>query len=266
MVVVAAVLVVRYEDHRVLPERTIPHRVHHLRHERLSSLYVGRWMLVIFVLRSKQPEIGIDERHLRQRAYACRSTGLRQKHEKGQKVWVHACRPEQPEARSLWRILKIVGPGNSIFIQQIKDRSPDRLISSWRRKLIACTQMPKGSRRHEISAICKRWPKHRGEIAVVHREVCGQVVVERNLLLVIKAHGLIVGRILDALVQLLRGVVHSHESIAQRLPKSAVRIQEIGFFVRTQPGMIEIGRHASSGIMERKHRGAVVIEVGVETR
>src|SRR4029077_13286052 len=33
-----------------------------------------------------------------------------------------------------------------------------------------------------------------------------------------------------------------------------------------QPGMIEIGRHASPGLMERKHRSAVVIEVGVETR
>src|ERR1700674_5838880 len=30
--------------------------------------------------------------------------------------------------------------------------------------------------------------------------------------------------------------------------------------------MIEIGRHASSGIMERKHRSAAVIEIGVETR
>ena len=102
--------IVRYEDHRVLPERSIPHRVHYPRHERLSSLYVRRWMLVILILRSEQSEIGIDERHLRQRAYACRSASLRQKHEKGQKVRVHACRPEQPEARSLRSILKIVGP------------------------------------------------------------------------------------------------------------------------------------------------------------
>src|SRR2546429_2662507 len=35
-----------------------------LRHERLSSLYVCRRMLVIFVLRSEQSEIGVDERHL----------------------------------------------------------------------------------------------------------------------------------------------------------------------------------------------------------
>ena len=143
MVVVAAVFVVRYEDHRVLPERSIPYRVHHLRYESLSSLYVRRWMLVILVLRSEQSEIGVDKRHLRQRAYACRSASLRQKHEKGQKVRVHACPSELPEARSLRRILKIVGPGDSIFIQQIENRSADRLISSWRRKLIVCAQMPK---------------------------------------------------------------------------------------------------------------------------
>src|SRR5439155_24839160 len=64
MVVITAVLVVGYENHRVLPERSISHRVHHLRHERLSSLYVCRRMLVIFVLRSEQSEIGVDERHL----------------------------------------------------------------------------------------------------------------------------------------------------------------------------------------------------------
>src|SRR5216684_6282627 len=122
MVVVAAVLVIRYEDHRVLPERSIPHCVHNMGHERLPSLYVRRWMLVIFVLRSEQSEIGIDERHLRQRAHAWRSASLRQKHEKGQKVRVHTCPPEQPEARTLRRILKIVGPGDSIFIQQIENR------------------------------------------------------------------------------------------------------------------------------------------------
>ena len=142
MVVIAAVFVVRYEDHRVLPERSIPHRVHNLGHERLSSLYVRRWMLVIFVLRSEQSEIGIDERHLRQRANAWRSASLRQKHEKGQKVRVHACPPEQPEARSLRRILKIVGPGNSILIQQIENRSGNRFVTSWRGKRIVRRQMP----------------------------------------------------------------------------------------------------------------------------
>src|SRR5467141_1184809 len=98
MVVVAAVFVVSYEDHRVLPERSIPHRVHHLRYERLSSLYVRRWMLVIFILRSEQPEIRIDERYLRQRAYTCRSAGLRQKHEKGKKC---GSTPVGPNSRKL---------------------------------------------------------------------------------------------------------------------------------------------------------------------
>src|SRR5260370_23257693 len=224
MVVVTAVLVVRYEDHCVLPERSIPYRVDHLRDERLSSLYVRWRMLIIFVLRSEQSEIGIDERHLRQRAYARRSASRRQKQEKRQKVRVHARPPEQPEARSLRRILKIVGPGDSIFIQQIENSSVVRLISSRRRKLIVCAQMAKGGRGHEISAICKRWPKHRGEIAVVHREICGQVIVERNLVLVIKAHRLIVARRLEAVLRLLRAVVHSHQSIAQCFPKRAVRI------------------------------------------
>src|SRR6266852_4553542 len=131
MVVVAAVLVVGYEDHRVLPERPIPHRVHNLRYERLSPLYVRRRMLVIFVLRSEQSEIWIDERHLRQRAHAWGPASLRHKHEKGQKAGVHTRPPEQPEARSLRRILKIIGPRDSIFIQQIKNRSGNRLIASW---------------------------------------------------------------------------------------------------------------------------------------
>src|SRR5437879_2146078 len=143
MIVIAPVLVVRYEDHRVLPERSIPHRVHNLGHKRLSSLYVRRWMLVIFVLRSEQSEIGIDERHLRQRAHAWRSASLRQKHEKGQKMRVHTGRPERPEACSLRRILKVVGPGNSILVQQVENRSGNRLIAARRRKLIVRAQMSK---------------------------------------------------------------------------------------------------------------------------
>src|SRR5689334_21467125 len=107
MVVVAAVLVVHNENHGVLPERSIAYRVHHLGYKRLAPLDVRWWMLVIFVLRSEQSKVGIDERHLWQRAYAWGSASLRQKHEKGQKVWVHACRPELPEACSLRRILKI---------------------------------------------------------------------------------------------------------------------------------------------------------------
>src|SRR6267143_4769618 len=90
-----------------------------------------------------KPKLGSTNATCGSGAYAWRSASLRQKHEKGQEMRVHARPPEQPEARSLRRILKIVGPADSILIQQVKNRSADRLISSRRRKLIVCAQMSK---------------------------------------------------------------------------------------------------------------------------
>src|SRR4029077_1871357 len=127
-------------------------------------------MLVIFEFRSEQAEIGIDERHLRQRAYPWCSPSLSQKHEKRQEVWIDACSAEQPEASSLRRVLKVVSPGNLIRIEQVKNRSGDRLVASGWRKLVVRGQMPKRSSGHEKRTVGKRRSEHRRKVAVIHRE------------------------------------------------------------------------------------------------
>ncbi len=123
VIIITAVLVIRDEDDRILPERPVAHSIHDLRNERLSSLYVRRRVLIVFELPSEQAEIGINKCHLRQRTNAWYSPRLRQKHLKRQEMWINACCAEQPEAASLRRILEVVGPGNFILIEQVEDRS-----------------------------------------------------------------------------------------------------------------------------------------------
>src|SRR5207302_9190083 len=153
VIVIAAVLVIGNEDDRILPQGPVAHGVHDLRNERLPSLYVRWRMLIVFELPSGQTEIGIDERHLRQRTYAGCSCSLRQEHLKRQEVWIHACRAEQPEAASLRRILEVVGPGYFTLIEQVEDGSGDRLVASRRRKRIVGGQMSKRRHRHKIRAV-----------------------------------------------------------------------------------------------------------------
>ena len=75
--------------------------------------------------------------------------------------------------------------------------------------------MPEQGRGHQIRPVRKGLPDHRAEEAVVDREGLRQRVVERQIVLRVEAHRVVVGGGLDAVVGLpLRGgVVLTHEPI-----------------------------------------------------
>src|ERR1700726_3453910 len=134
MIVETAVLVVGKEYDGILPVRPVANSVNYLRDVGLASLDVRWWMLIVFGCGSGQAKIWIDERNRGQRA--CRR--LEKKNGKGQEVRINARGAKDTEAGCLRGILKVIGQGNAVFIEQVEDRSGDRLVSSGRGKRVVC--------------------------------------------------------------------------------------------------------------------------------
>src|SRR5207302_10574433 len=107
---------------------------------------------------------------------------------------IGALKAEWKETGSLRCILKIVRPRNSVLGEQVKNSSGDRPVSSRRGKRVSARQMPKRSCGHKIGAVRKRRTEQRGEVAIVDGEFLRQVVVERNVVLVVEPHGLVFRR------------------------------------------------------------------------
>ena len=128
MIVETAVLVVGKEYDGILPVRPVANSVDYLRDVGLASLDVRWWMLIVFGRGSGQAKIWIDERNRGQRA----RSGLEKKNGKGQEVRINARGAKDTEAGSLRGILKVIGPGNSVFIEQVEDRSGNRLVTPGR--------------------------------------------------------------------------------------------------------------------------------------
>src|SRR5207248_10227966 len=135
-----------------------------------------------------------------------------------------ALKAEWKEAGSLRCILEIVRPGNPVFVEQAKNSSGDRLVSSRRGKRVSARQMPKRSCGHKIGAVRKRRTEHRGEVAIVDGEFLRQVVVERNVVLVVEPHRLVFRRVLGPVVDLSGEVIDSDEAITQNACERVVRI------------------------------------------
>ncbi len=57
-------------------------------------------------------------------------------------------------------------------------------------------------------------------MAVAHGELLRQVIIKRDIGLIVEADGLIFGGSLDAIVDLLGAVVHSYETIHEALSES----------------------------------------------
>ena len=104
MIKETAVFVINDENDGILPVRAIADSRNHLRNESLAPLDVSRRMFIVFILDSENPEIGIHERHLRQRTCPWHSGSLRQKKLQRQEVWVSPSGAEQPEAGSLRQV------------------------------------------------------------------------------------------------------------------------------------------------------------------
>src|SRR5258708_27050032 len=94
-------------------------------------------------------------------------------------------------------------------------------------------------------AVGKSWTEHRGKVTVTDGKVLRQAVVERQLALIVKVHGLIFSRVLNAVVLLLRDVIHADKSVAESLNQRAVGMIEVGFLLRARPAVIKI-THATT--------------------
>src|ERR1700722_12216743 len=142
---------------------------------------------------------------------------------------------EQAEAGSLRCVLKVVRPRDTILVEQIKNRSGNWLVASWRRKNLVRSQVTKGSRGHEIGAVREGGSEDGGKVAVVDGEVLSEVVVQREIGLGVEPHGVV------EVVGLLSRVIHAHEAVAAGVEKRIVGMKEVGFLVHGKPGVVEIG-------------------------
>src|SRR5689334_4025775 len=123
--------------------------------------------------------------------------------------------------------------------------------------------MSERSRRQEIGAVRKRRAEHRGKIAIVDGKLLRQIVIERNLLLVVKGHGLVVSGSFHAVVELIGLVIDENEPIHQRLKQRVIRMIEIRLAMRVGPSVVKVGNHAAPGIVKREDGASIVVTIGV---
>src|SRR5579863_45934 len=124
--------------------------------------------------------------------------------------------------------------------------------------------MAKRGRSHKERAIRKGGAKRWTEIAIVNGELLSHIVIERQFVLVIEVHRLVVCWAFYAVIELLGGVVLPDESIAERIVQGVVRELEVCLVVRSQPAVVQIGHNTATGIVERNDRMAIIINIGVE--
>jgi len=118
---------------------------------------------------------------------------------------------------------------------------------------------------HQIRAIGKGRPQNGRKVTVADGELLRQVIIKRNVRLIVKADGLIVDGGFDSIIDLLGTVVHANEPVIQALPKSVLRIQIISFLMCGEPRVVQVGDNASARFVKREHLRATIIEVGIET-
>src|SRR5207244_11979934 len=99
--------------------------------------------------------------------------------------------------------------------------------------------MPKRSCGHKIGAVRKRRTEQRGEVAIVDGEFLRQVVVERNVVLIVEPHRLVFRRGLGSIIELPSHVINSDEAITQKACKLAVEVEGVHMFMNCKPGLDE---------------------------
>jgi hypothetical protein len=102
-------------------------------------------------------------------------------------------------------------------------------------------------------------------VAITDGELLSQIVIERNVGLIVEADSLIVSGSLHAIVDLFGGVVDANKAVHEALAKSVAGIKVICFLVSGEPRVIEVWDDAAAGLMEGEDLGTVIVEVGIET-
>src|SRR5262249_21721949 len=169
------------------------------------------------------------------------------------------------EDERIWEQRKIILPGNGPGIEEVEERAGNRLVAaSGRENLVGC-QMAEGRRRHLVRTVRERRTNDRTVVAIVDREALGDAVIEGEIVLVVEAHRVIVGRALAA-VDLLLSVVHQDEAVIETACQGICRIVEVGLHVAARPVVLQVWAGAVAGVVKGDARVAVVVGVGVGAR
>src|SRR5207253_8581224 len=98
-----------------------------------------------------------------------------------EEVGIDLRRAEGAVAPTLRRVLEVVGPGDTVRLEQIEDRAGDGLVSAGRREDVIGREMPEGGGGEQVGPVRERLRQHRREVAVVDGELFGEVVIKGNL-------------------------------------------------------------------------------------
>ncbi len=99
---------------------------------------------------------------------------------------------------------------------------------------------------------------------VADRELLSQIVIKWDLILIVEVNCLIVGRTLHTVVTLLGLIVHPDESIVEALTQCIHWVCVVVLSMRGKPGVVQVRRNASPGVVKREDLAAVIVKVGVE--
>src|SRR5258706_13330124 len=97
---------------------------------------------------------------------------------------------------------------------------------------------------------------------VANRELLSQIVIKRDLILVVEVNCLIVGRTLHTVVTLLGLIVHPDESIVEALPQCIHWVRVVALSMRGKPGVVQVRRNESPEVVKPEDLAAVIVQVG----
>src|SRR6202040_666641 len=127
------------------------------------------------------------------------------------------------EAGALGCVLKVVGPGDVVFVEEIEDGSVDGFIAAGGWEDVAGGEMPEGGGGHEVGAVGEGGSEDRGEVAVVDGELLREIVVEGDFGLGVEVHGLIFrGVFYSGRVDLFGHVVDADEAVGEEVLEGVV--------------------------------------------
>src|SRR5712671_2874530 len=99
---------------------------------------------------------------------------------------------------------------------------------------------------------------------VADRELLSQIVIKRDLILIVEVDGLIVGSTLHTVVWLLGLIVHPDESIVEALAQCIHWVCVVVLSMRGKPGVIQVRRNASPGVVKREDLATVIVKIRIE--
>src|SRR5260370_32842281 len=158
---------------------------------------------------------------------------------------------------------EVIDPGYSRCVELVQNCASNRFVTAHGRRDFVRGQMPERGCRQQIEAVRNSRADHAAMVTVVNRKRLGERIVERQIVLIVEAHGLVFGRVLDAIVRLLSHIVDPGEAVVGARLEHAVRRRVVAFLVTACPSVIEVGRGAIVIGMKRRDRRAGNVRIRI---